>query len=492
MFKRNKSIDSETLKKLEQEIYQSVVNSPNKNDVLLKLTELKNLSVDELRDKMPWGLIKKKIGLKQIFFSGITDGFVKIKRKITRNKNVVNNDSFDFSRINPEKAYNLTYKYYLKSNFDNINSDIKGTLNKYKKSYVYLYPHEGEFEESGQEIDIYSSKETKKLETQEKILGLFRVATWVIPIGGFIKIIPIHIDLWIKIIMGFSVYISFNVIYNIVIYYIKIRKQYSTYKDKMVVETKKIIDSELQPEIATNFILDKFYDKVVKKIKEKESINHKYFKIASIAVTIILAIVFVYPSFINKKATSTLVKSQPNSAALSDKNKVSKEDAEKYLKAKGVIPLVSEEPMPEEEIKFVKEEIIGKISSVTMNLSLDCNSIKVKTIDDKGNIKIDATISPKISAKGWEITKGTLFDLNENKTLKENYKDGLDGKILEIYQSKESAISTSNEIKKRAENVANDKIKDFLKNQYPDINGIDEMRINYQPIEFNMSATDLK
>jgi primosomal protein N' len=259
----------------------------------------------------------------------------------------------------------------------------------------------------------------------------------------------------------------------------------------MVVETKKIINSELQPEIAASYILDKFYDKVIKKIKEKETINHKYFKIASTAVTIILAIVFAYPSFINNKATSTFVTNQPNSATLSHKSKVSKEDVEKYLKVKGVIPLISEEPMPEEEIKFVKEKVTGKISSVTMNLSLDCTSIKVKTIDKKGNIKVEATISPKISAKGWEIAKGTLFDLNENKTLKENYKDGLNGEILAIYQSKESVISTYNEIKKRAENVAKEKINDLLKNQYPDIDETD-VGSNYQTIDLDISGTDLK
>ena len=38
----------------------------------------------------------------------------------------------------------------------------------------------------------------------------------------------------------------------------------------MTSETKKIIDSELQPETATDFILDKFYDRVVKNINEKD------------------------------------------------------------------------------------------------------------------------------------------------------------------------------------------------------------------------------
>ena len=489
MHKRNKPIDSETLKKLEQEIYDNVINSSNKNKVRLKLKELKNLSKDELRDNMPWKLINKEIGLKQIIFSSIVDGFVKIKRKITRNKNVVNNNSLEFSKINPEKAYNITYKYYLKSIFENINSDINDTLDKYKINYVYLYPHEGAFEELGQEIDIYSSKQTKRLENQEKILGLFRVAFWVIPIGGFFKIIDLNIDL-IKIIMWFSVYMSFNVLYNLFTYYIKIRRQISSYQDKMVEATKKIIDSELQPEIAKSDILDKFYGKVVKKIKEKKTINHKCFKIAAIAVTIILAI--VYPSLINNKVISTFFTSQPNSVILSDKSKVSKEDVEKYLKAKGVIPLMSDESMPEEEIGFVKEKITGKISSVTMDLSLDCTSIKIKTIDEKGNIKVEATISPKINAKRWEITTGNLFDLNENKTLKENYKDGLDDEILAIYQSKESAISTYNEIKKRAENVAKDKINDLIKNQYPDIYEIDEIRISYQTIDFDISGTDLK
>jgi hypothetical protein len=492
MYKSNKPIDSQTLKKLEQEIYHNVINSSNKNEVLLKLKDLKNLSVGELRDIMPWGLIKKEIGLKQIVFSQITDSFVKIKRKITRNKNVANNNGFEFSKINPEKAYNLTYKYYLKSIFDNINSDIKGTLNKYKKKYVYLYPHEGAFEDSGQEIDIYSSEETRRLDTQEKILGLFKAAVWVISFGGFYKVIDIKINFWNKIIMWLSFCISFNILYNTYNYYIKIRKQYSTYKDKMVVETKKIIDSDLEPEIAANYILDKFYDTVVKKIKEKETISHKCFKIAAIAVTIILAIVFVYPGFIkNNKATSTLATSQSDSATLIDKSKISREDVEKFLKANGITPLISEEPMPEEEIKFINEQITGKISSVTMNLSLDCNSIKVKAIDEKGTIEIEATINQKINAKGWEIIKGTLFDLNENKTLKENYKDGLDDKILEIYQSKEKVISNYNGIKKTADNVAKDKIKDLLKNQYPDINEI-KIIPNNQNIDLDMSTTDLK
>ena len=490
MHKRNKPIDSETLKKLEEEIRNNVSNSSNEKEVRSKLEELKKLPVDDLRDNMPWKLIMKEIGLEKVVFSCIADSFVKIKRKITRNKNVVNNDIFEISKINIKKAYNLTYKYYLKSIFYNINHDIKVTLDKYKIKYVYLYPHEGEFEESGQEIDTYSSKETKRWRNKEKISGLFRVAAWVIPIGGFFKIINLNIDLWIKIIMWFSVYMSFKVLYNLYNYYIKIRRKISTYQDKMAAKTKEIINSELQPEIASIYILCEFYEKVVKKVKEKEPKNHKCFKIAAIAVTIMLAI--VYTSIINNKVISNLFTSQPNSVTLSDKSKVSKEDVEKYLTAKGVIPLMSDESMPEEEIGFVKEKITGKISSVTMDLSLDCTSIKIKTIDEKGNIKVEATISPKINAKRWEITTGNLFDLNENKTLKENYKDGLDDEMLAIYQSKESAISTYNEIKKRAENVAKDKINDFIKNQYPNIDGIDEIRISYQTIDFDISGTDLK
>ena len=61
MQKRNKPIDSETLKKLEQEIYDNVMNYSNKNEVFLKLKELKNLSIHELRDVMPWKQIKKEI-----------------------------------------------------------------------------------------------------------------------------------------------------------------------------------------------------------------------------------------------------------------------------------------------------------------------------------------------------------------------------------------------------------------------------------------------
>lgn len=489
MHKRNRPIDSETLKILEQEIYHNVINPSNKNEVLLKLKELKNLSIDELREIMPWGLIKKEIGLKQIAFSGISDGFVKIKRKITRNKIVVNNDDFEFSKINPEKAYDLTYKYYLKSTFDKINSDIKGTCNKYKKNYVYLYPYEGSFEESGQEIDIYSSKETKKLETQAQILGLLRVATWVVPIISFFEIIDIDIDLWIKIIMGFSVYISFNVLYNICNYYIKIRRQISVYKDKMVVETKKIINRELQPEIAASYILNQFCDRVVKKLKEKEKINHKYFKIAAIVLTTLFAIVFVYSNSSDHDDTSTVPAYQPDPVVVIYEPKVSIEDVENYLRTKGIIPLVSEEPMPEEEIKFIEEKITGKISSVTVNLSLDCSSIKVKTIDEKENIIVEATVSPKIHAKGWEIVKGTLFVLNEKKTLHENYKDELASKILEIYQSKESVISTYNEIKKRTENEAKNRIYVFIKNEYPNIEDIN-VGINYQTIDMDIRGID--
>jgi hypothetical protein len=501
MYRKNKLIDSETLKKLEQEIYHKVINSSNNNEVLFRLKELKNLSVDELRDKMPWNLIKREIGLKQIVFSWITDSFVKIKLKITRNKNVVNNNSLVFSKINPEKAYNLTYKYYLKPIFDNINSDIEDALDKYKIKYVYIYPHEGVLEESGQEFDIYSSKETKRLETQEKILGLFRAAIWVITFGGFFKVININIDidLWIKIIMGLSVCISVNVLYNICRYYVKVCRQISAYKDKMVVETQKIINSELQPETATDLILDKFYSMVVKRIKEKDTTSNKYFKIAAIALTIILVIVSLYQSFINKERspltpsqTITAIPSdEPNSPTPSEKPKLRIEDVEKYLRAKGVIPLLSKEPMPEEEIKFVEEEITGKISSITIYLNLDCNSIKVIAIDDEENIKIEATITPKINVNGWEIIKGRWFS-NENKTLKEKYKDGLYDEVLAIYQSKENFISTYNEIKTRAENVAQDKIYDIIKVRYPEVSKIDEMRIYYQPIKIDMSSTDLK
>ncbi len=228
MQKRNKPIDSETLKKLEQEIYDNVMNYSNKNEVFLKLKELKNLSIHELRDVMPWKLIKKEIGIKQIFFSGITDDFVKITRKITGNRNVANNDSIEFSKINPQKAYNITYKYYLKSIFDNINNDIKDTLNKYEKNYTYIYPHEDAFEELGQEINTFSSEETKRWKKIDKILSKFRIVTWVLPIVGFYKLIDINVDWWINIIMVFAAYFSLNVIYNISslgvkIQYIKIR-----------------------------------------------------------------------------------------------------------------------------------------------------------------------------------------------------------------------------------------------------------------------------
>lgn len=496
---KNKLIDSETLKKLEQEIYQNVINSSNKNEVILKLKELKNLSTDELRDKMPWKLINKEIGLKQIVFSCITDYFAKLKLKITRNKNEAKNDGFECSKINPKKAYNLTYKYYLKPIFDNVNSDIESTLDKYKIKYVYLYPHEGAIEESGQEFDIYSSEETKRLKTQEKILGLFKVAIWVFTFGGIFKILPINFDWWIKIIMGLSVCISVNVLYNICRYYVKVCGQISVYKDKMVVETQKIINSELQPETATDLVLDKFCSMVVKRIKERDTTSIKYFKIAAIALAIILVIVSVYQSFINKDSspltpshTITAIPSdKPNSPTPTEKPKLRIDDVEKYLRAKGVIPLLSKEPMPEEEIKFVEEKITGKISSITINLDLDCNSIKVIAIDDEEIIKVEATVTPKIIVNGWEIIKGHWFS-NENKTLKEKYKDGLYDEVLAIYQSKPSYLSTYNEIKTRAENVAQNKIYDIITDQYPEINKVEKPLVNYRPIKIDMSGTDLK
>lgn len=492
MHKRSMPIDSEALKKLEQEIYHNVINSSNKNEVLLKLRELKNLTIDGLREVMPWGLIKKEIGIKQIVFSWITDGFVKIKRKIARNKSVAISDNFEFSKINPEKAYNLTYKYYLKSIFDNINNDIKDTLNKYEKNYVFVYPHEDAFEESGQEINIYSSKETKKLETNEKILSLFRIATWILPIVGFIKLIDINVDWWINIIIWVVAYFSLNALYNICIYYIKILRQISVYKDKMVFELKKIIDSELQPETAASYILDKFYEKVVEKIREKESINHNVYRIAAITLTIVLAIVFVYPSFIEYKVPDTVDPSPTIPAIPSVKPSISKEEVEKYLKAKGATPLISEEPLPEAEIRFVKEEITGKLSSVTMNLSLDCTSITVITDDENGIFKIKATINSEIKAKGWEIINGKILVLNENKTLKKSYKDGLYDEILSIYQSKESVIQISNEIEKRAKALAEAKINDLIRNGFPDIDKIEDIDINYQKTNLDMSDTDLK
>ncbi|MHC1685036.1 MAG: hypothetical protein AB6733_19210 [Clostridiaceae bacterium] len=494
MYKSNKSIDSETLKKIEQEIYDCIINYSNKNEVILKLKELKNLSEDDLRAKMPWELINKEIGYKQIVLSWIKDVFVGIKRLINRNKHVVNNESLEFLKPNSEKSYNITYKYYVKSIFDSINNDIKEILDKHGIKYVYLYPHEVSVEESGYLPDTYSSEETKKWEKKSEIIDLFGVAIWVTTIGWFSKIIDININLWSKILVWLSIGVSIPTIYKMCRYYVKVRKIHSNYKDKVVVETKKRINSDLQPEIATGYILDEFYDRVLKKIKEKEPINHKRLRIAVIVLSAILAIGIIYPNFINKNSANALIKSQSNSDAVINEPNASKVGVENYLQTKGILPLLSKEPMPEEEIKFVKEKITGKISSVTMNLSLDCTSIKVKAIDEKGNIKIEATISPKINANGWEIIKGTLFDKNENKTLKEKYKDGLNGEILAIYQSKESVISSYTEIKKRVENVAKDKIEDLIRNQYSSINEIGEIRIsiNYETIDLDMSGTDLK
>ena len=259
----------------------------------------------------------------------------------------------------------------------------------------------------------------------------------------------------------------------------------------MTSETKKIIDSELQPETATDFILDKFYDRVVKNINEKDPINHNSYKIVALTLTIILAIVVVYPSFINSKVSSPVPPSPIIPVVSEDEPSISKEDVEQYLKAKGVIPLISEEPLPEEEIRFVKEEITGKISSVTMNLSLDCASI-ILTDYEKGNFKAKATINYGINAKGWEITKGKIFILDENKTLKENYKDKLYSEILKIYQGKASVINISGEIKESAKTLAKDKINELIKNRFPDIDNIDELYINYQLTKLDMSGTDLK
>ncbi|MEC1526098.1 hypothetical protein P9D43_29345, partial [Neobacillus niacini] len=219
---------------------------------------------------------------------------------------------------------------------------------------------------------------------------------------------------------------------------------------------------------------------------------HKYLKIVSTILSVILVIVVISHSLINNQDAIAVNLNQPKSGTLINESHAPKKDVEKYLQTKGILPLLSNEPMPEEEIKFVKEKITGKVSSVTMNLSLDCSSINVKNIYEKGNIHIESTIKLKNNANGWEIIKGNLLDINENKTLKEKYKDRLDDKIQEIYQSKKSVIDTFDKIKKRAKIEAKGKIDDLVKNQYPDINEIEEITINYQTDGFDMSGTDLK
>lgn len=209
-------------------------------------------------------------------------------------------------------------------------------------------------------------------------------------------------------------------------------------------------------------------------------------------LSVILVIMVLSYSLINNQDAIAVNLNQPKSGTLINESHAPKKDVEKYLQTKGILPLLSNEPMPEEEIKFFKEKITGKVSSVTMNLSLNCSSIKVKNIDEKGNIYIEATIKLKNNANGWEIIKGTLLDINENKTLKEKYKDRLDDKIQEIYQSKKSVIDTFDKIKTRAKIEAIGKIDDLVKNQYPDINEIEEIKINYQTDGFDMSGTDLK
>lgn len=491
MYKCDKPIDSETFKKIEQEIYDCTINYLNKNEVVLKLNELKGLSVNELRGKMPWKLINKQIGNKPIFFLWIKDIFVRIKGKINRNKYVVNNESLEFLKPNLEKAYNLTYKYYVKSIFDSINNDIKSILDKHGINYVYLYPHEVSLEKPIPSPDIYSSEETKNWDKKEEIVDLFQIAIWIITIGWFYKVvIDFDFNLLGKIIFLLSG-VSFPTLYKLIKYYIKVRKIISGYKDKIVMETKNLINSDLQPETATNYILDEFFERVVKKIKEKKPINHKYLKIISAVLSFILVIVVISYSLINNQDAIAVNLNQPKSGTLINESHAPKQDVEKYLQTKGILPLLSNEPMPEEEIKFVKEKITGKVSSVTMNLSLDCSSIKVKNIDEKGNINIEATIKLKNNANGWEIIKGTLLDINENKTLKEKYKDRLDDKIQEIYQSKKSVIDTVDKIKKRAKIEAQGTIDDLVKNQYPDINEI-EISINYKTDGFDMSGTDLK
>ncbi|MEH7440654.1 hypothetical protein V7182_24700 [Neobacillus drentensis] len=494
MNKSYKTIDSEKFNYIEQEIYSCIVNHSNKNKVILKLKELKTLSEDDLRAMMPWGLIDKEIGYRQKFFLLIRMYFAELKGLFSWNKYIGKNDSLELLKPNSEKAYNLTYKYYAKSVFDGINSDINSILEKHKFSYVYLYPHELSLEENEEAQYTYSSKETKNWEKKTKILDLFKIAIWIITFGLTIEYI-FKIDLlglWGKILVGLTL-VSAQVIYKIVRYYFNVRKILSGYKDTLVIETKNHINIDLQAETATCNMLEAFYDSVVKSLKERKTKTHKYLKITAIVFSVIFVIFTIYNSFNNNQGTNKLTTNQTNSDTLIKKSNAQKEDVEKYLQKKGMVPLLLNEPMPDKEIEFDKENITGKISRVSMSLFLDCNSIKVKTIDEKRNIIIEAYINPKITAKEWEI-KGIWpwRDRNKNKTLKENYKDRLDDEILERYHNNKSEISTSNEIKKRAEDLAKIEIESFIKNRYSDINGKYEIMIKFKSIEFDVKSTNLK
>lgn len=124
---------------------------------------------------------------------------------------------------------------------------------------MYLYPHEVSLEKPEVLPDIYSSEETKKWDKNEEIVDLFQVAIWIITIGWFYKVvIDFDFNLLGKIILLLSG-VSIPTLYKLIKYYVKVRKIISGYKDKIVIETKNLINSDLQPETATNYILDEYF-----------------------------------------------------------------------------------------------------------------------------------------------------------------------------------------------------------------------------------------
>lgn len=339
MNKSYKTFDSEKFNNIEQEIYDCIVNHSNKNKVILKLRELKTLSEDDLRAMMPWGLIDKEIGYRQKFFLLVRMYFAELKGLFIWNKYIGKNDSLEFLKPNSEKAYNLTYKYYAKSVFEGINSDINSILEKHKFSYMYLYPHEFSLEENEEAQYTYSSEETKNWEKKTKILDIFKIAIWIITFGVTFKYLG-KIDLfglWGKIIVGLTL-VSAQVIYKIVRNYFNVRKILSGYKDTLVIETKNHINKDLKAETATSNMLEEFYDSVIISLKEKKTKTHKYLKITAIVFSVIFVIVMIFNS---NQDTSTPSTSQPNSDTLINVSHVQKEDIEKYLQKKGKLTLVS-------------------------------------------------------------------------------------------------------------------------------------------------------
>jgi hypothetical protein len=492
MFNSSRSIESEEFKTMEQEIYDCIINYSNKSEVILKLKELKNLSADELRKIIPWEILNKKNRAKQIIFSGINDILIGVRGLFTRDKYMPKNDTLEFLSLNSEKAYILTYKYYVKSIFDNINCDIKSISKKHKKSYVEFYPHDVSLEKPLQLLDTYSSDETKKWSKITKILDLFQVAMWIFSIGCLIKLaVPfiININLTGLILALLSLGVSVSTIYRIYRYYVKVRKIISNNNDKTAIEIKNRINSDLHPETVANYILNEFYYEVVNELKDRKTITHKLIKFTAIILSVIIVVGMLIPEFKNNQETSKTATSHPNSKTAIKMSNEQNEDIEKYLDKKGSLILYREQMLPE-KIKLKKENITGEISGITMTLSLDCTSIIIKKNGEKGIIKMEASVKPKINAEEWEIKTGKFSFWFRNLFLKK-YKDLLRSEISLKFRSKESFKSTYQEAKNEADLVAKEKIELLLKNQYPEINEV-YVKTNYKPIDFSMNGTDLE